>query len=54
LVENLCATGVGELEQIWGRIQAQNIQVLTWDDEEYSGRLKDTEQPRLSCTSAAI
>jgi DNA processing protein len=33
------------LEQIWERIQAQNIQVLTWEDEEYPRRLKEIEQP---------
>ena len=46
LVENLCQLRVQvNLEQIWERIQAQNIQVLTWEDEEYPRRLKEIEQP---------
>jgi DNA processing protein len=33
------------LEQVWERIQRQNIQVLTWDDEAYPPRLKEIDQP---------
>ncbi len=33
------------LEQIWERIQAQGIQVLTWDDAEYPRLLKEIDQP---------
>jgi DNA processing protein len=35
VVENLCQMRAQvALEQIWERIQAQNIHVLTWEDEE--------------------
>jgi DNA processing protein len=33
------------LEQVWDRIQAQNIRVLTWEDEDYPRRLKEIDQP---------
>ncbi len=46
LVENLCQLRAQvSLEQIWARIQAQNIQVLTWEDAEYPRRLKEIDQP---------
>jgi DNA processing protein len=46
LVENLCQLRAQvNLEQIWERIQTQNIHVLTWDDEDYPRRLKEIEQP---------
>lgn len=33
------------LEKIWERIQSQDIQVLTWDDEAYPSHLKNIDQP---------
>jgi DNA processing protein len=33
------------LEQVWERINAQGITVLTWDDAGYPQRLKEIEQP---------
>jgi DNA processing protein len=46
LVENLCQMRAQvDLEQVWERIQAHNIRVLTWEDEEYPRRLKEIEQP---------
>ena len=46
VVENLCQLRAQvDLEQIWARIQAQAIQVLTWEDAEYPRRLKEIEQP---------
>jgi DNA processing protein len=46
LVENLGKLRAQvNLEQIWERIQTQNIQVLTWEDEEYPRRLKEIEKP---------
>jgi DNA processing protein len=46
LIENLCQLRAQvDLEQVWERIQAHNIQVLTWEDEEYPHRLKEIEQP---------
>lgn len=34
-----------DLEELWDRIQAQGITVLTWEDELYPPRLKEIEQP---------
>ena len=46
VVENLCQLrSQVVLEQVWERTQAQNIQVLTWEDEDYPRRLKEIEQP---------
>jgi len=46
IVENLCQLRTQvSLEQIWERILAQKIQVLTWEDEEYPRRLKEIDQP---------
>lgn len=46
LVENLRQMrSQVSLEQIWDRLQAQNIRLLTWDDEDYPRRLKEIEQP---------
>ncbi len=46
LVENLCQIrSQVVLEKIWDRIQAQNIHVLTWEDEDYPRRLNEIEQP---------
>lgn len=46
LVENLCQIrSQVDLEQVWNRIQAQNICVLTWEDEDYPRRLKEIDQP---------
>jgi DNA processing protein len=33
------------LEKVWARIQALDIQVLTWEDESYPWRLKEIDQP---------
>ncbi len=33
------------VEQIWERIQAQGIHILTWKDESYPARLKEIDQP---------
>src|SRR5512136_2245538 len=46
LVDNLCQLrSQVDLEQVWERIRAHNIYVLTWEDEEYPRRLKEIEQP---------
>ncbi|HNT23513.1 MAG TPA: DNA-processing protein DprA [Anaerolineales bacterium] len=46
LVENLTQVrSQVSLEQVWQRIQAQGIQVLTWEDEAYPRRLKEIDQP---------
>jgi DNA processing protein len=46
LVVNLCQMRLQvNLELIWEHIQAQNIHVLTWEDEKYPRRLKEIEQP---------
>ena len=34
-----------DLERVWKDIARQGIQVLTWEDEAYPGRLKEIEQP---------
>jgi DNA processing protein len=34
-----------DLTRIWKHIQAQGINVLTWDDEDYPRRLKEIDQP---------
>lgn len=33
------------LERIWENIQAQAIRVITWEDEDYPGRLSEIPQP---------
>jgi DNA processing protein len=33
------------LEEEWARLQAQDIRLLTWDDEAYPSRLKEIDQP---------
>lgn len=46
IVENLCQVRSQViLEQVWNRLQALNVRVLTWDDEDYPRRLKEIEQP---------
>jgi DNA processing protein len=46
LVENLVKVRSQVLlEKVWERMQAQGIQVLTWDDEAYPRRLKEIDQP---------
>jgi DNA processing protein len=46
VVENLCQMRAQvNLEQVWERIQAHNVRVLIWEDEEYPRRLKEIEQP---------
>ena len=34
-----------DLEKVWGKIEAQGIKILTWEDETYPQRLKEIEQP---------
>ena len=34
-----------DLDQLWEKIIAQGIKILTWDDELYPPRLKEIEQP---------
>jgi len=34
-----------DLDQLWDKISAQGIKILTWDDELYPPRLKEVEQP---------
>jgi DNA processing protein len=42
IVDNLISLRASiSLGQIWERLQIQNIQVLTWDDETYPVRLRD-------------
>jgi DNA processing protein len=46
IIENLERVRSGvSLEQIWERLQAQGIQILTWEDAAYPRRLKEIEQP---------
>jgi DNA processing protein len=34
-----------DLPGLWGKIESQGIQVLTWQDETYPARLKEIDQP---------
>ena len=34
-----------DLEKLWAKIEAQGIQILTWEDEAYPQRLKEIDQP---------
>jgi DNA processing protein len=34
-----------DLNQVWAKIEAQGIKILTWADEEYPSRLREIEQP---------
>jgi len=57
--EELCAAGMSskvierllearknvDLDQLWDKIIAQGIKILTWDDELYPSRLREIEQP---------
>src|SRR5512141_1866419 len=46
LVERIVqARGNIDLEKLWAKIEAQGIQVLTWEDEAYPQRLKEIDQP---------
>jgi DNA processing protein len=46
IIENLIQVRSGvSLEQIWERLQAQGIGILTWEDETYPRRLKEIDQP---------
>jgi len=46
IIENLLhVRNTVSLDQVWERIQAQGIQVLTWEDKGYPRRLKEIEQP---------
>ncbi|HMZ06549.1 MAG TPA: DNA-processing protein DprA [Anaerolineales bacterium] len=33
------------LEQVWAKIEAQHIKILTWADENYPSRLREIDQP---------
>jgi DNA processing protein len=44
IVENMLQIRAGvSLEKIWQNLQAQGIQVFTWDDETYPARLRDID-----------
>ncbi len=46
LVENLSQLRASDtVELAWEDIQKKNIQVLTWEDEDYPRRLKEIDQP---------
>ncbi len=34
-----------DLDQVWAKIEAQGIKILTWADEEYPARLREIDQP---------
>lgn len=34
-----------DLEQVWAKIEAQGIKILTWADENYPSRLREIDQP---------
>jgi DNA processing protein len=34
-----------DLNQVWAKIEAQGIKILTWADEEYPSRLREIDQP---------
>ncbi|MBN8580102.1 MAG: DNA-processing protein DprA [Anaerolineae bacterium] len=34
-----------DLDQVWAKIEAQGIQILTWADESYPSRLREIDQP---------
>ncbi|HET9589328.1 MAG TPA: DNA-processing protein DprA [Anaerolineales bacterium] len=34
-----------DLEKLWARIEAQGITILTWEDDNYPGRLREIDQP---------
>lgn len=34
-----------DLDQVWAKIEAQGIHILTWADEAYPARLKEIDQP---------
>jgi DNA processing protein len=41
----LAARSTVNLDQVWEKIESQGIKILTWEDEEYPGRLKEIDQP---------
>ena len=46
IIENLLKVrNENRLEQVWERILAQHITVLTWEDPGYPARLKEIDQP---------
>ncbi len=46
LVDSLVAQrGRTDLHRLWQRLEAQDVQVLTWEDEEYPRRLKEIDYP---------
>ncbi len=46
VVERLLEVRKGvDLDRLWDKIIAQEINILTWDDETYPPRLKDIEHP---------
>ncbi|MCQ3939153.1 MAG: DNA-protecting protein DprA [Chloroflexi bacterium] len=34
-----------DLDQVWAKIEAQGIRILTWGDESYPARLREIDQP---------
>ncbi|HRQ22542.1 MAG TPA: hypothetical protein PLF42_03845, partial [Anaerolineales bacterium] len=34
-----------DLDQVWTKIEAQGISILTWVDDEYPSRLREIDQP---------
>lgn len=34
-----------DLDQVWAKIEAQGIQIFTWQDESYPARLREIDQP---------
>ncbi len=34
-----------DLDQVWAKIEAQGISILTWADDEYPSRLREIDQP---------
>jgi DNA processing protein len=46
VVENLLQVRASvSLDEVWNRLQAKGIQVLTWEDDAYPRRLKEIDQP---------
>jgi len=46
LVEKvLAARKQVDLDQVWAKIEAQDIQIFTWMDESYPARLREIDQP---------
>lgn len=46
LVERVIAARESvNLDQVWAKIEAQGIKILTWADDEYPSRLREIDQP---------